>query len=95
MELQINDKIFNGRYNDKQEIVISLDNDVDIRFFKEWEDRKTIVKLKKDHVKDIRIVKGYETGILRNCYPILNLNEDEVKIVYDWYSDRKWFNSRI
>ena len=95
MELQINDKIFNGRYNDKQEIVISLDNDVDIQFFKEWEDRKTIVKLKKDHVKDIRIVKGYETGILRNCYPILNLNEDEVKIVYDWYSDRKWFNSRI
>lgn len=95
MELQINDKIFNGRYNDKQEIVISLDNDVDIRFFKEWEDRKTIVKLKKDHVKDIRIVEGYETGILRNCYPILNLNEDEVKIVYDWYSDRKWFNSRI
>lgn len=95
MELQINDKIFNGRYNDKQEIVISLDNDVDIQFFKEWEDRKTIVKLKKDHVKDIRIVKGYETGILRNCYPILNLNEDEVKIVHDWYSDRKWFNSRI
>ena len=47
MELQINDKIFNGRYNDKQEIVISLDNDVDIQFFKEWEDRKTIVKLKK------------------------------------------------
>lgn len=96
MELQINDKIFNGRYNDKQELVISLNNDVDIQFFKEWEDRKTIVKLKKkDHVKDIRIFKLNETGILRNCFPILNLNEDEVKIVYDFYDDRKWFDSRM
>ena len=33
MELQINDKIFNGRYNDKQELFISLNNDVDIQFF--------------------------------------------------------------
>ena len=93
MELQINDKIFNGRYNDKQELVISLDNDVDIQFFKEWEDRKTIVKLKKDHVKDIRIFKLNETGILRNCFPILNLNEDEVKIVYDFYNDRTWIET--
>ena len=95
MELEINNKIFNGRYNNKQELVISLDNDLDIQFFKEWEDRKTIVKLKKDHVKDIRIFKRNEIGILRNCFPILNLNEDEVKIVYDFYSDRTLFDSRM
>ena len=95
MELQIKDKIFNGRYNDKQELVISLDNDIDIQFFKEWEDRKTIVKLKKDHVKDIRIFKINETGILKNCFPVLNLNDDEVKIVYDIYSDRNLIEPRM
>lgn len=95
MELQINDKIFIGRYNDKQELVISLDNNVDIQFFKEWEDRKTIVKLKKDYVKDIRIFKVNETGVLRNCFPILNLNEDEVKIVYDFYNDKTLIETRM
>ena len=87
--------MFVGRYNDKQELVISLDDDVDIQFFKEWEDRKTIVKVKKDHVKDIQIFKMNETGILRNCFPILNLNEDEVKIVYDCYSDRTLIETRM
>lgn len=95
MELQINDKIFKGRYNNKQELVISLDNNLDIQFFKEWEDRKTIVKLKKDYVKDIRIFKVNETGVLRNCFPILNLNEDEVKITYDFYSDRTLIETRM
>ena len=95
MKLKINDKMFVGKYNDKQELVISLDNDVDIQFFKEWEDRKTIVKLKKDYVKDISIFKVNETGILRNCFPILNLNEDEVKIVYDFYSDRTLIETRM
>lgn len=95
MELQINDKIFIGSYNDKQELVISLDNSVDIQFFKEWEDRKTIVKLKKDYVKDIRIFKVNETGVLRNCFPILNLNEDEVKIVYDFYNDKTLIETRM
>ena len=95
MELQINDKIFIGRYNDKQELVISLDNNVDIQFFKEWEDMKTIVKLKKDYVKDIRIFKVNETGVLRNCFPILNLNEDEVKIVYDFYNDKTLIETRM
>ena len=95
MKLKINDKMFVGKYNDKQELVISLDNDVDIQFFKEWEDRKTIIKLKKDYVKDISIFKVNETGILRNCFPILNLNEDEVKIVYDFYSDRTLIETRM
>lgn len=95
MELQINDKIFKGRYNDKQELVISLDNNLDIQFFKEWEDRETIVKLKKDYYKDIRIFKVNETGVLRNCFPILNLNEDEVKITYDFYSDRTFIETRM
>lgn len=95
MELEINNKIFSGRYNDKQELVISLDNDLDIQFFKEWEDGKTVVKVKKDYVKDIRIFKVNETGILRNCFPILNLNEDEVKIVYDFYNDRTLIETRM
>jgi hypothetical protein len=95
MELKINNKMFVGRYNDKQELVISLDNDVDIQFFKEWEDKKTIVKVKKEYVKDITIFKVNETGILRNCFPILNLNEDEVKIIYDFYSDKTLIETRM
>lgn len=84
MKLQINDKIFKCRYNDKEELVIPLNNDVDIQFFKEWENRNSIAKAKKDLVKEIRIFKLNETYILRNCFPMLNLNEDEVKIVYDY-----------
>lgn len=88
MYLGINDKIFVGRYNDKQQLIISLDNDGDVQFFKEWENKKTVIKLKKDYVKDIPIFKVHETGILRNCFPILNLNEDEVEIIFDFYSDK-------
>jgi hypothetical protein len=95
MELKINEKMFIGKYNDKQELVITLDNDVDIQFFKEWEDKKTLIKVKKDYVKDIPIDKVVERGILRNCFPILNLNEDEVKIIYDFYSDRVWIDERM
>lgn len=88
IKLVINNKVFVGRYNNKQELVISLDNKTDISFFKEWEDRTTTVKLKKNYVKDIRIFKCCETGILRNCFPILNRNEDEVKIISDFYDDK-------
>lgn len=49
-----------------------------------WEDKgkKSLIK-KKDYVKDIKIFNQNQTGILRNCFPIL-LNENEVKIVFDW-----------
>lgn len=85
MELKINNKIYACRYNDKGELIISLDNEPDIQFFKEWENKKAQVIQKKDYVKDIPIFKTNEYGILKNCFPILNLNENIVKIVYDFY----------
>jgi len=33
---------------------------------------------KSDYVKDVEYKTICESGILNNCYPLLNLNEDEV-----------------
>lgn len=88
IELILNDKVYIGRYNDNQELVIPLLNEDDIIFFKNWEHKHILVKRKSDYVKDITIRKVNEVGILCNCFPILNLNEDEVKIVYDFYVNK-------
>ena len=88
MKVKINNKIFIGNYNKNDELIISLDNDSDIQFFKEWENKATTIIPKKDYVIDIPIFKINECGILRNCFPILNLNENKVKIIYDFYSNK-------
>lgn len=88
MKLIIDGKTYTGMYNGINELIISLDNEVDVRFFKTWENKRTAVKLKKNHVKDIPVFKAGEHGILRSCFPILNSNETAVKIVYDCYTNR-------
>jgi hypothetical protein len=88
MKLTIDNKIFSARYNDKNELIISLDNENDITFFKLWQNERNPTILKKDYVKNISVTKKIETGILYNCFPILNKNENEVQIVYDFYGDK-------
>ena len=59
-ELQIDNHIFFGYYNDDDELIIKLENDIDLKFFKEWIGNRLDVFLKKDYVKDITIYKKYE-----------------------------------
>ena len=89
MKLKINNKIFIGKYNSDNELVIPLEEDSDILFFKEWCDKSTSGIPKKDYIKSIRFEKVTGSGILENCFPILHLNEDFVKIVYDYFVDIK------
>ena len=89
MRLFINNKVFIGKYNDKEELIIPLTDKDDIVFFKSWQNKEQSVKLKKDYVKDISIVKITESGTLYNCWPIVSDNEDEVQIIYDFYGSRR------
>lgn len=84
MVLDLNNKNYIARYNDVAELIIKLELEEDILFFKEWQ-KLTFNSPKVDYIKDIRYAKVGETGTLKHCFPILNLNEDKVKIVYDRY----------
>ncbi len=84
MELQINNKIYIGKYNENDELVIKLDNDSDKLFFKTWQDNQT--DRKSNYVKDINVNQFIsESGVLGNCFPILDKNLDSVMICYDFY----------
>jgi len=90
MKLKINNKIFNGRYNEKDQLIVMLDDDFDKLFFKKWQNRiidenGTLTYNKKDYVEDIDFIKVTERGTLKNCFPMLSRNEDFVIIHYDLY----------
>lgn len=92
MELKLNDKIFIGRYDENGRLIIKLDNDEDIIFFKIWGNLSIQGIPKKDYVKDVEFRKVGETGTLKNCSPILNMNEDNVQINYDCIEIEKGLN---
>lgn len=94
MLLKINNKWFVGKYNKKNELVISLDNIDDVQYFKEWVNKRTGCVLKKSYVKDVPIFKVNEYGVLKNSIPFLNSNENKVKIVYDYYADKTIINNQ-
>jgi len=89
MKLKINNKIFNGRYNEKDQLVIMLDDDFDKLFFKKWQNKSKgengVLTYKKDYVEDVDFIKVTERGTLKNCFPVLSKNEDFVTIHYDLY----------
>lgn len=85
MKVKINEKWFEGRYNDERKFIIPLSEEQDIIFFYKWNKHKKINMPKEEYTKDIEYKKICESGILHNCYPILNLNEDAVHLVFDSY----------
>ena len=85
MKVKINEKWFEGRYNDERKFIIPLSEEQDIIFFYKWEKKSNGKIPKSDYVKDVEYKKICESGILINCYPILNLNEDEVWLKFDNY----------
>ena len=82
MKLEINKKIFIGRYNEVGKLIIPLFDDDDKHFFKNW---SKIGGSKKDYIKNIDFEKITERGILKNCFPILDMNEEFVELVYDFF----------
>ena len=72
MKVKINNKIFEGRYNDSGKLIIPLDDDFDKLFFKKWQNKASDVNgtmmYKKDYVQDVDFIKVTERGILKNCF---------------------------
>lgn len=90
MKVKINEKWFEGRYNEERKFIIPLSEEQDVIFFYKWH-KKSNLGLKgqipkPDYVKDIEYKTICESGILNNCYPILNLNEDAVHLSFDSYN---------
>jgi hypothetical protein len=84
MKVKINEKWFDGRYDNEKKFIIPLFEEQDVIFFYKW--NKKHIKFgmsKEDYTKDIEYKTICESGILHNCYPILNLNEDAVWLYFD------------
>lgn len=88
MKININNKVFSGKYDEDGKLIILLTDD-DVLFFQQWEyeGRKGIIS-KKDYVKDFEFINGYEQGTLYNCQPILSKNLDWVNLIYDYNSGK-------
>ncbi len=86
MKVKINEKWFEGRYNDERKFIIPLSEEQDIIFFYKWQKKRTKFGMaKENYIEDIEYKTICESGILHNCYPILNLNEDAVHLGFDSY----------
>lgn len=86
MKVKINEKWFEGKYNDERKFIIPLSEEQDVKFFYKWNKKRRDADIpKEDYTKDIEYKTICESGILHNCYPILNLNEDAVLLNFDSY----------
>ena len=84
MKVKINYKWFEGRFNDERKLIIPLSKEEDILFFYKWGKKAVVLNAPKStYVKDIEYKQICEFGILKNCYPVLNLNEDAVWLCFD------------
>ena len=83
MKVKINEKWFEGRYNDERKFIIPLSEEQDVIFFYKWQKRSKSGLSKENYAEDIEYKTICESGILHNCYPILNLNEDAVHLAFD------------
>jgi hypothetical protein len=86
MKVKINEKWFEGRYNDERKFIIPLSEEQDVIFFYKWQKKHNRFSMpKSDYTEDIEYKQICESGTLINCYPILNLNEDGVWLKFDSY----------
>lgn len=87
MEININKKVFLGKYAENGKIIIPLNNNDDVQYFQQWlSQKKKDIMLKHDYVRDFGFTNGLEKGTLCSCQPILNENLDYVELVYDYNS---------
>lgn len=86
MEININNKIFLGKYDGNGKLIILLNNNEDVQYFQQWVSIEKDIMLKRDYVRNFDFTNGYEKGTLCNCQPILSKNLDCVELVYDYNS---------
>ena len=86
MEININNKILIGEFNESGELVIQINEQSDLLFFQEWVSQKKDIMLKRDYVRNFDFTNGYEQGTLFGCQPILHKNMNFVKLMYDYNS---------
>jgi hypothetical protein len=86
MEININNKIFLGKYDENCKLIIPLNTNEDVQYFQQWLSLKKDIMLKRDYVRDFNFINGYEKGTLCSCQPILSKNLDWVELVYDYNS---------
>lgn len=86
MEININNKVFLGKYDENGKLIIPLNENDDVQYFQQWVSLKKDIMMKRDYVKDFDFTNGYEKGILCNCQPILSKNLDCVELIYDYNS---------
>jgi hypothetical protein len=84
MKVKINEKWFEGRYNDEKKFIIPLSEEQDVIFFYKWQ-KNMYGMSKSDYTKDLEYKTICESGTLNNCYPLLNINEDAVLLNFDSY----------
>ena len=80
MKVKINGKWIEGRF-EKGRFEIPLTDEEDVKFFYKWEKKKRLPKA--DYVEDIECKGICELILLKNCSPILSINEDYVTLNYD------------
>ena len=86
MKVKINEKWFEGKYNEERKFIIPLSEEQDVIFFYKWQKKHSMYNIpKEDYTEDIEYKTICESGTLNNCYPILNLNEDAVHLRFDSY----------
>lgn len=84
MKLKLNNRTFNASYNSNGELIFRVHDDFDKLFFKRWQEKASSGLPKKDYIEDVDYSKIGECGILKNCFPVMDLNESLVKLVYDY-----------
>ena len=85
MKVKINEKWFEGRYNDEMKFIIPLSEEQDVIFFYKWQKRSKYGVSKENYIENIEYKTICESGILHHCYPILSINEDTVHLCFDSY----------
>ena len=86
MEININNKIFLGEYDENGKVIIPLNTNEDVQYFQQWVSLKKDIMLKRDYVRSFDFKNGYEKGTLCNCQPSLSKNLDFVELIYDYNS---------
>ena len=90
MKVKINDKWFEGKFDNERKFIIPLSEEQDVIFFYKWNKKHSKFGMpKEDYTKDIEYKTICESGILHNCYPVLSPNEDEVMLIFDSYKTKE------
>jgi len=89
MKVKINDKWFEGKFDNVRRFIIPLYAEIDVKFFYKWENKEKFGEKKQYYYEDIEYRRICESGILHNCYPVLSPNEDEVMLIFDSYKTKE------